>query len=92
MRELDEQFHLTQSGNIEITLQWLLLAIKNNYMAADQKLESILMRVGRRKIAKPLYVELAKTEQGKQRAREIFERAKSGYHPILSNEVTELLK
>jgi leukotriene-A4 hydrolase len=92
MRELDEQFHLTQSGNIEITLQWLLLAIKNNYAVADQKVESTLMRVGRRKIAKPLYVELAKTEAGKQRARQIFERARSGYHPILSNEVAEMLK
>jgi hypothetical protein len=73
-------------------LQWLLLAIKNHYTAADQKLESTLLTVGRRKIAKPLYAELAKTEEGKQRAREIFERAKSGYHPILVNEVTQMLK
>lgn len=92
MQELDQRFKLTQSGNIEITLQWLLLAIKNNYAAANDKLEQTLTMVGRRKIVKPLYAELAKTPEGKQRARSIFEKAKSGYHPIVTNEVEQMLK
>jgi hypothetical protein len=92
MQELDQRFKLTQSGNIEITLQWLLLAIKNNYAAANDKLEQTLTTVGRRKIVKPLYAELAKTPEGKQRARAIFEKARSGYHPIVTNEVEQMLK
>jgi leukotriene A-4 hydrolase/aminopeptidase len=92
MADLDQQYHLTDSGNIEIAFQWLLLAIKNHYTAADQKLESTLLTVGRRKIVKPLYGELAKTPEGKEKARQIFERAKSGYHPIVVNEVTQMLK
>jgi hypothetical protein len=92
MADLDQQYHLTDSGNIEIAFQWLLLAIKNHYTAADQKLESTLLTVGRRKIVKPLYGELAKTPEGEEKARQIFERAKSGYHPIVVNEVTQMLK
>jgi leukotriene-A4 hydrolase len=92
MRELDGQFKLTDSGNIEITLQWLVLAIKNGYSAADQKLEATLLNVGRRKIVKPLYAELAKSPDGKQKAQAIFDKAKAGYHPIVTNEITQMLK
>jgi leukotriene A-4 hydrolase/aminopeptidase len=92
MQELDQQFKLTQSGNIEITLQWLLLAIKNHYTAANDKLEQTLTTVGRRKIVKPLYAELAKMPEGKERARAIFAKAKDGYHPIVTNEVEQMLK
>jgi hypothetical protein len=92
MTQLDQQFHLTGSGNIEITLQWLLLAIKNQYAAANDKLEQTLTTVGRRKIVKPLYSELAKTPEGKEKARAIFAKAKSGYHPIVVNEVTQMLR
>ena len=92
MQELDQRFKLTQAGNIEITLQWLLLAIKNHYTAANDKLERTLTTVGRRKIVKPLYAELAKTPEGKERARAIFAKAKDGYHPIVTNEVEQMLK
>jgi leukotriene A-4 hydrolase/aminopeptidase len=92
MQDLDQRFKLTQSGNIEITLQWLLLAIKNHYTPANDKLEQTLTTVGRRKIVKPLYAELAKTPEGKERARAIFAKAKDGYHPIVTNEVEQMLK
>jgi hypothetical protein len=92
VQELDQRFKLTQSGNIEIEFQWLMLAIQNNYPAANEKLEQTLTTVGRRKIVKPLYAELAKTPEGKQRARAIFAKARSGYHPIVANEVEQMLK
>lgn len=91
MEELDARFKLTQTGNIEILLQWLLLAIKNDYRAADARLEDVFTTVGRRKIVKPLYQELARTENGRQRARKIFQRARDGYHPIVANELEKLL-
>jgi leukotriene-A4 hydrolase len=89
--ELDNAFHFTDSGNIEITDQWLLMAIRNDYEAAYPKLERILMTVGRRKIVKPLYEELAKTEKGKHWALRIYPKARESYHPILSKEVDQML-
>ncbi len=91
LAELDKQFHLTDSGNIEITAQWLLMAIRNQYEPAYAKLDKVLMTVGRRKIVKPLYEELAKSEPGKQRALAIYAKARPGYHPILSKEVDQML-
>ncbi|HUS18094.1 MAG TPA: M1 family metallopeptidase [Terriglobales bacterium] len=91
MAELDQQFHFTRSGNIEIADQWLLMSIRNGYREADLRLEEVLRTVGRRKIVKPLYEELAKTPEGKQRALAIYAKARSGYHPILSKEVDAML-
>lgn len=91
MKELDAQFRFTDSGNIEITDQWLLMAIRNQYDTAYPKLETVLMTVGRRKIVKPLYEELAKTEEGKRRALAIYAKARAQYHPILSKEVDQML-
>jgi len=91
MRELDSAFRLTQSGNIEIIQQWLLMAIRNGYEPAYPRLEQVLTTVGRRKIVKPLYEELAKSPAGKQRALAIYAKARNGYHPILSKEVDAML-
>ena len=82
MGELDEAYHLTQSGNDEILQQWLLMSVRNRYEAAYPKLEEFLVSVGRRKYLKPLYEELVKTPEGKERARAIYEKARAGYHPI----------
>jgi len=91
MAELDTQFRFTDSGNIEIIQQWLLMAIRNQYSPAYPRLEQVLTTVGRRKIVKPLYEELVKTPEGKQRALAIYAKAKPGYHPILSKELDQML-
>ncbi len=77
MEELDKAFHLTRSGNSEIAFQWLVMAIRNRYEPAYPKLEEFLMTIGRRKFIKPLYEELAKTPEGKERAaRDLSSRAR----------------
>jgi leukotriene-A4 hydrolase len=91
MAELDRQFRFTGSGNIEMVLQWMLMSIKNQYEAAYPRLEKVLLSVGRRKIVKPLYEELAKTPSGKQRALAVYAKARPGYHPILTKEVDVML-
>ena len=68
------------------------MAIRNHYRAADQRLEEFLISVGRRKYVKPLYEELAKTPEGKERARAIYAKARPGYHPITSATVDAILK
>ncbi len=82
LRALDETFGLTSSENVEIAFQWLLMAIRGGDRTTDARLESFLVSIGRRKFIKPLYEELVKTEAGRARAREIYRKARPGYHPI----------
>ncbi|CAN5465340.1 M1 family metallopeptidase [soil metagenome] len=91
MSELDKAFNLTQRGNSEIAFQWLLMSIKNNYSAANARLEDFLTSIGRRKFVKPLFEQLAKTPEGKKRAVEIYAKARPGYHPITISSVDEIL-
>ncbi len=92
MAELDREFNLTKRGNSEIAFQWLLMSIKNNYTAADARLEEFLTSIGRRKFVKPLFEELAKTPAGTKRANEIYTKARPGYHPITAASVDTILK
>jgi leukotriene A-4 hydrolase/aminopeptidase len=82
MKELDEAFRLTRSGNSEILFQWLLLSVRHGYEPAYPRLESFLTTVGRRKFLKPLYEELVKSAEGKTRALAIYRKARAGYHPM----------
>jgi leukotriene-A4 hydrolase len=92
MAELDKTFKLTASGNSEIAFQWLLMSIRNRYEAAYPKLEEFLLNIGRRKFIKPLYEELAKTPEGRERALAIYKRARPTYHPIAVTTIDEVLK
>ncbi len=92
MGEIDRAFRLTRSGNAAILQAWLLMAIRNKYASANKSLEEFLVSVGRRKYVKPLYEELAKTPDGKTRARAIYAKARPGYHPITRATVDTILK
>src|SRR5581483_2800714 len=91
MAELDHAFHLTETGNYEIRDYWLRRAIESGYMAADARLECFLLDVGRLRYIKPLYAELMKTQVGQWRAREIYHRARAGYHPIAQTALDKVL-
>ena len=92
MAALDKAFALTASGNAEISQQWLLMAIRNRYSPADARLETFLTTIGRRKFVVPLYTELAKSPEGKDRAKTIYTKARPFYHPITSESVDRVLK
>lgn len=92
MAELDRAFNLTRSGNSEIAFQWLLMSIRNRYEAAYPRLEEFLTTVGRRKYVRPLFEELVKTPQGRERARAIYGRARPGYHPITATTIDEIMR
>ncbi len=78
--------------NGEILDQSLLMAIRNHCAPVDARLKSFLIEVGRQKCIEPLYQELAKTLEGKERAREIYKAARAGYHPIAVTTIDDLLK
>ncbi|HEY8713517.1 MAG TPA: M1 family metallopeptidase [Thermoanaerobaculia bacterium] len=92
MQDLDRAFKFTQSGNSEVLHEWLMQAIPKRYDAANEALERFLMRQGRRKFLKPLYQKLAETEDGKRRARAIYEKARPTYHAVSRGTIDGILK
>lgn len=91
MRELDEAFKFTQSGNAEILTAWFVTAIRNNYESAYPKLHDFLIEVGRRKFLMPLYGEMVKTEKGREMALKIYEEARPNYHFVSVNSIDAML-
>ena len=92
MQRIDAAYHLTKSGNDEILADWLLMAVRFRYEPAYPKLEACLETVGRRKYIKPIYEEMAKTPQGRERATRIYRQARPAYHPIAQTTVDAILK
>jgi leukotriene A-4 hydrolase/aminopeptidase len=92
MQRIDDEFHLTQSGNDEILGQWLLMAVRSHYEPASARTAAFLESVGRRKYIKPIYEEMAKTPAGRERALRIYRVARPGYHPIAQATVDAILK
>jgi leukotriene-A4 hydrolase len=91
MKALDEAFHLTNTGNSEILFAWFEHVIPSKYEAAYPSLEAFLKRVGRRKFVKPLYVALAKTQEGKEMAKKIYAAARPNYHSVTATTIDEIL-
>lgn len=79
---LDKEFDFSNSQNAEIIAAWFIHVIRNNYEKSYGKLEEFLIKVGRRKFLSPLYKELAKTEENKKVAIEIYKKARKNYHAI----------
>lgn len=92
MSQLDKFGSFTGSGNAEILTLWLVHAIKNNYAAADKKLEEFLITTGRRKFLSPLYNELVKSEKGRAKAELIYSKARPNYHFVATNTFDKLLQ
>jgi aminopeptidase N len=92
LAELDAALHLTERANAEVLVPWLLLAIRSGYDGANDRLESFLRTVGRRKYVVPLYEALAATPAGRAKAEAIFARARPGYHPLTTAAVAEVLE
>ncbi len=92
LRDIDRQWDFSNTGNAEIAAQWLRMAIRANYAPAYPRLEQFLIEVGRRKFVKPLFEDLVKTPEGKQRAQDIYKKARPGYHPITQQTVDGILK
>ncbi|MFM2388102.1 MAG: hypothetical protein RL660_2859 [Bacteroidota bacterium] len=82
---LDAHIGLTNTSNSEIAFEWFLQSLESNYTPVNAKLEAFLLSVGRKKFVKPLYTKMLevgkKNKQVADKARDIFTRAKSGYHP-----------
>jgi leukotriene A-4 hydrolase/aminopeptidase len=92
MAELDKVYSFTSSGNYEILFEWMMMAIRNGYDRAYPRLDRFLLEVGRRKYLRPLYEELVRTRQGRERAQRIYQKARSAYHPITQSTVEKIVR
>ena len=92
MRDLDDNFKFTQTGNSEIACDWFKHCIDNQYDVAFPALSDFLIRVGRRKFLTPLYTRLAKTPQNKALGKEVYQTARKGYHSVSYHTIDEVLK
>jgi len=90
--QLDYAFNFTRSGNSEILCEWFQHCIKAKYETAYGPMKNYLMNIGRRKLIKPLYTELAKTPEGKAWAQQVYEKARPGYHSVSYNTIDDILK
>jgi len=91
LAELDAAFGFTASGNSEILAAWFQPAIRNNYAAADAKVEEFLVSVGRRKFLTPTYKALIEVDPTKEKARAIYKKARPNYHSVSTQTMDELL-
>jgi aminopeptidase N len=87
MAALDTAYHFTGTPNGEIAQRWYPLAVRSGYHAADGEMAAFMQRVGRRKLIMPIYNELVKTPDGLVFAKDVFQRARAGYHPITTGSV-----
>lgn len=92
MKDLDQSFALSQTANSEIADEWYRLAIASGYEIAYSPMEAFLGTVGRKKFLEPLYMEMMKTEKGRQMANNIFNKSKQNYHPLTAIKIEDILK
>jgi hypothetical protein len=85
---LDERFGFTKTGNMEVKVAWLRVAIPSKFDDVLPEVERVLCTVGRMKYLNPLYAALLARDDlprgpgGAHWARAVFERARDSYHPI----------
>ena len=91
LKQLDDKFHFTGTPNGEIAQRWYPLTVRSGYTQARPAIAAFLERIGRRKLIMPTYEELVKTPDGLAFAKEVFAKAKPGYHPITTGSVQETI-
>ena len=91
LAKLDEAYKFTGTANGEIAMRWYPLAVRSGYTQAQPEIGKFLERVGRRKLIMPIYAELVKTPEGLAFAKQVFAKAKPGYHPITTGSVEEAI-
>lgn len=92
MTAIDIEFSFTKNGNFVIKRQWFIQAIRHQYKTAYPAIEQFMIATSRTGSLMSLYKELVKTPEGKVWAKQIFEKAKSGYHATTVQAVEGLLK
>jgi leukotriene-A4 hydrolase len=89
--ELDRALRLSGTANPEIAMRWYPLSVRAGYLDARPQMATFLTKIGRRKLVRPIYAALAKTDDGLAFGREVFAKARDGYHPITRGTIQTIL-
>jgi leukotriene-A4 hydrolase len=92
MEAIDKEFNFTKGGNFIINRQWFVQAIRHQYKAANPAIEQFLIGSSRTGSIMMLYKEMVKTPEGKIWAKQVFDKAKSGYHATTIQDAEGVLK
>ena len=92
MSSIDKEFNFTNGGNFVVRRQWFIPAIQHQYKFAYPAIEQFLTSYSRTYSLTPLYKEMMKTPEGKAWAKEIYAKAKAGYHATTVQAVDGILK
>ncbi|WP_158880666.1 M1 family metallopeptidase [Rhodanobacter sp. L36] len=87
MQQLDAAWHLTGTPNAEIGMRWYSHAIAAGDKAAWTAAAEHMTRIGRMYLTLPLYQAFAKTSDGLVYAKQVYAKAKAGYHPLTQQAV-----
>ena len=92
MTEIDKEWNFTNGGNFVVKRQWFIIAIQHQYKDAYPAIENFLTSYSRTYSLTPLYKEMIKTPEGKVWAKQIYAKAKPGYHATTVHEIESILK
>ncbi len=92
MTEIDKEWNFTNGGNFVVKRQWFIIAIQHQYKVAYPAIENFLTSYSRTYSLTPLYKEMIKTPEGKVWAKQIYAKAKLGYHSTTVHEIESILK
>ena len=91
MKQLDDAFNLTNTGNCEIADLWFIMAVRAGYTPAYGAMENFLSTVGRRKFLEPLYGEMMKRPAGVDMAKRLYGRFRNNYHPLAQESLDKIV-
>ncbi len=91
LKQLDDAYKFTGTANGEIAQRWYPLTVRSGYADARPAIGEFLQGIGRRKLIMPTYEALAATTDGLAFSKEIYAKAKPGYHPITSGSVEKVI-
>jgi leukotriene-A4 hydrolase len=91
LRQLDDAFGFSKTGNSEILFGWLRIAIRHHYSPALPALEHFLTAQGRRKFLQPLYQDLMASEWGRSEAKRIYAQARPLYHAVTTSTLDRIV-
>jgi aminopeptidase N len=81
-RSLDAAFHLTDTKNAELRLEWLRVAVASRYDAAVKTIDEFLQNQGRQILVLPLYKDLLASGWGAPLAERAYAKARPFYHAL----------
>jgi len=91
IKQLDNDFHFSGSGNSEVSFAWYIdiLKCKENYQPAMNAMQQFLSTVGRRKFIAPLYTALMKNNA--TLAKDWYKKYRANYHPLAQEDLDNIV-